>query len=122
MVLDGISEDMAELVKTDKYGDIITTDNITMEYYVVKFISEAYTLQQKCKHNGQRSETVELVLRSKYMDFMKVNTNWYWETATKQKIIIIPTHKIVHPSFYVVILTDFKSLSRGVCYKHKARK
>ena len=45
VVLYGISENMAELMKTDKYGSINTTYSSTIGYYVVEFISEAYTLQ-----------------------------------------------------------------------------
>ena len=60
MVLDGISDNMAELVNTDKYGAINTTDNSNIGYYVVNFMSEAYTLQDKCKNNFQISEAGEL--------------------------------------------------------------
>ena len=60
MVLDGISDNMAELAKTEKYGAINTTDNSNIGYYVVNFMSEAYTLQDKRKHNFQISEDGEL--------------------------------------------------------------
>ena len=36
---------MSALLKTAKYAAINTSDTTTMVYYVIKFISEAYTLQ-----------------------------------------------------------------------------
>ena len=36
---------MASLVESDKYGSINTTETTTNGFYVIMFISEAYTLQ-----------------------------------------------------------------------------
>ena len=43
--LHGISENMASLVQSGKYGAMNTTCPKTIYYYVLKFVSEAYTLQ-----------------------------------------------------------------------------
>ena len=99
---------MSELFKTNKYGAIKTTDNSTMGYYAVKFMSESYPLQYKCKNNGQISEYGDLVVKAQYMDCIKVNTNWYWEQSTKYNTIIIPTCTIFHPSLDLVIIKYFK--------------
>ena len=45
VLLDGISENMVALVETGKYGDINTKNTTTMDYYVINFMSEAYTLK-----------------------------------------------------------------------------
>ena len=45
VVLDGISDNMTALAQTGKNGTINTTYATKMEYYVIKFISESYTLQ-----------------------------------------------------------------------------
>ena len=45
MILDGISEDMASLVKLGMYGDINTDDNTSNGFYVIKLLSDAYTLE-----------------------------------------------------------------------------
>ena len=45
VVLDVISDNMASLVESGKYGAINTTDTTTNGFYVVIFTSEAYTLQ-----------------------------------------------------------------------------
>ena len=53
VVLDGISENMDSLVQPDKYGAINTTEKSTMGYYVIKFVSEAYSLQKVTTCDGQ---------------------------------------------------------------------
>ena len=52
VVLDGISDNMAALVQTGKYGAINTYDTTTNEFYVIMFISEAYTLQNNTTIDG----------------------------------------------------------------------
>ena len=53
VVLDGISENMASLVKSGMYGDI-NTDNTTLNvFYVIQFISKAYMLQNNTTIGGQ---------------------------------------------------------------------
>ena len=37
---------MASLVQSGKYYSINTTNTSTMGYYVIKFVSDAYTLQE----------------------------------------------------------------------------
>ena len=55
---------MASLVRTGQYGNINTTYTDTMVYYVIKFTSEPYTLQEETKCDGQTSTTVVLVVKS----------------------------------------------------------
>ena len=45
MVLDGISENIASLVQLGMYGAINTDDTTTNVFYVIKFLSDAYTLK-----------------------------------------------------------------------------
>ena len=45
VVLDGISDNMASLVESGKYGAINTTDTSTNGFYFIMFTSGAYTLQ-----------------------------------------------------------------------------
>ena len=44
VVLDGINKNMDPLFQSGMYVAINTTDNTFNEFYVIKFISEAYTL------------------------------------------------------------------------------
>ena len=50
VVLGKISDNMASLVESGKYGAINTTDTTTNGFYVIMFTSEYYTLQKKHKN------------------------------------------------------------------------
>ena len=75
--LDGISDNMAALIESGKYGAINTTDTKTNGFYVIMFKSEAYTLQYNTTIDGQIITAVEFVFKSQYLCSMKVETNWY---------------------------------------------
>ena len=51
--LDGISDNMASLVQYDKHGAINTDSTTTNGYYVIKFISGSYTLQNNTTFYGK---------------------------------------------------------------------
>ena len=53
MILDGISENMASLVQSGMYGDINTDDTTKNGFYVIKFIPEAYKLQNNTTIDGK---------------------------------------------------------------------
>ena len=65
---------MAALVQTGKYGAINTKDTATMGYYVIKFMSEHYTLQEETMCDGKISTAGELVVKSQYMNCIQYNT------------------------------------------------
>ena len=46
-ILDDISDNMDALLQTGKYGAINTKYTTKMGYYVIEFMSEAYTLQEE---------------------------------------------------------------------------
>ena len=74
VLLYGIIENMAALVKTDKYGSINTTYTTKMGYYVIKFMSKPYTLQEEDNYYGQISNSGELFVKAQPMNCMKENT------------------------------------------------
>ena len=53
VILYGISDNMSSLVQYGKYGSMNTTNTSTMGYYVIKFVSDAYTLQYDTTCEGQ---------------------------------------------------------------------
>ena len=53
VILDGISDNMALLVESEKCGSINTTDTATNGFYVIMFTSEAYTIQDNTTIDGQ---------------------------------------------------------------------
>ena len=53
MVLDVIGENMASLVQLGMYGAINTDDTTTNGFYVIKFVSDAYTLKINTTIDGK---------------------------------------------------------------------
>ena len=53
VVIDSISDNMASLVESGKYGAINTTDTSTKRFYVIMFKTGAYTLQENTTIGGQ---------------------------------------------------------------------
>ena len=68
VVYDGISENMCALVQTGKYGANNKTYNTIMVLYVIKFLSEAYTLQGDARCDGKSSLAGDLVVKAHYMN------------------------------------------------------
>ena len=52
---------------------------------------------------------------------MQVDTNWYWNKRTKQHVIIVPTHTILHPQLEFNAVTDFYAIPRGVCTRKQSK-
>ena len=75
VVLDGISDNMASLVESGKYGPINTTDTTTIGFYFIMFLSEAYTLLDNTTIDRQIITSGELVFKSQYLCSMKVDTS-----------------------------------------------
>ena len=79
MVLYGISENMSSLVHNGEYGQVNTVDPTKPGYYVIKFISEPYTLQGNKLVNKEVINACEIIVNGVYLIAMKESTNWYWE-------------------------------------------
>ena len=75
--LDGISDNIASLVESGKYGAINTTGREKNGFYVIMFISEAYTLQYNTTIGGQIITAGELVVKAQYPCSMQVDYNSY---------------------------------------------
>ena len=82
---------MASFVQSSKYGAINTTDTSTMRYYVIKFVSKVYTLQDDTIFDRKMSSAGELVVKTKYLSCMQEKTNWNWEQKKYQQVIIFTT-------------------------------
>ena len=62
---------MVSLVKSGMYDAINTYDTTTNGFYVIQFISEAYTLQNNTKIDGQVIYAGELVVKAQYIFSMQ---------------------------------------------------
>ena len=87
VVLDGIRDNIALLVKPGKYGAINTTETATNGFYVIILKSEAYTLQHNTTIYGQIITAGELVIKAQYLCSMQVATNWYWNQHPQKHVI-----------------------------------
>ena len=67
VVLDRRSENMASLVQSGMYGAINTDDNTSNGLYVIKFLSEAYTLQNNTAIDGHVISAGELFIKAQYI-------------------------------------------------------
>ena len=66
--LDGIRKNTALFVQYGNYSYMNTTYTTTMGYYVVKFISEAHTLQEYTTCDGKINTSGELVVKVQYLN------------------------------------------------------
>ena len=97
VLLDDIINNMALLVQYGKYGSMKTTYSTTMVYYVIKFVSEAYTLQEYITPDRQISTAGGLVFKVHYLRCMQENKMCYWEKKHQKQGIFFLTLTIVHP-------------------------
>ena len=122
VVLDGMSDNMASLFESGKYGAINTTETSTNGFYVIMFKSAAYTLQENTTIDGKILITGELVVNEKYLCSMQVDTNWYWNQQSKHHVITVPTHTILHPQLEGDTVTDFNSIPTSICSRTNTKK
>ena len=122
VVLDSISDNMASLVESGKYGSINTTDTSINRFYVIMFTSGAYTLQENTTIDGKILIAGELVVNAKYLCSMQVDTNWYWNQQPKHHVITVPTRTILHPQLEGDAITNFHLIPTIICSRTKAKK
>ena len=115
VVIDGISDNMASLVKSGMYGAINTDDTTTNRFYVIQFISEAYTIQNNATIDGQIISAGELVIKEKYLCSMQENYNWYWKQQPLKQTIIVSTYAILHPRLDIVRIKYVQDIPNNLC-------
>ena len=77
-VHDWIIENTASFVQPGIYGAINTDYSTKHWFYVIQFISEAYTLQNYTTIDGQVISAGVLVVKAQYLCLMHENIYWYW--------------------------------------------
>ena len=121
VVLDGISDNKASLFQSVMYGAITIDKTTTNGIYVIKFISEAYMLQNNTRIDEKIISAGEFVVKAQYLYSMQENTNWYWKQKSLQKNIIVPTRTITHPCIDVVSITDVEDTPKNVFNRIKEK-
>ena len=115
VVLGGNSKNIARLFQHSKCSTTNTTGTPTMVYYVIKFVSEAYTLQDENTRDGKKSSSDELVVNTQYLRCIQEKTNYNWEQKEHQQIKVFPTSTIVHPSLDVAAVREVHAIPRSFC-------
>ena len=111
---------MASLFQSGIYGDINTSDNTTNGFYFIQFISEAYMLQNDRTTDGQVIYDDELVVKAQYICSMQESINWYWKQQPLKQTIIVPTHIILHPRLYLIIIRYVLDTPKNICIRNQA--
>ena len=112
---------MASLVQSGMCGAINTDDITTNGFYVIQFLSDAYTLKNNTTIDGQVISDGELVVKAKYLCSVQENTNWYWKQQPLQQTIIVPTRTILHPRLEVIIIRYVQDTPKKLCGKSEAK-
>ena len=85
----------------------LTKNNTTKNgFYVIQFLSEAYTLQNNTTIDGQVISAGQLVIRDQYLLSIQENTNWYW----KQQPLQHTMYQLREHNQCVVLKVTLKSL------------
>ena len=90
-----------------------------MGYYVIKFVSKGYNLQDDTTCDGKIILAGELVVNVKYTNFMQKKIKWYWGQKQQQKAIIFPTRTIIHTCLDVVIVKHFHAIPRSDFHRNQ---
>ena len=64
----------------------------------------------------------ELVVNSKNICSMQVDTNWYCNKQPKHHVITVPTHTIPHLQLEGDEITYFHLIPTSICYRTQANK
>ena len=83
-----------------------------MGYYVIKLLSEVYTLQEETMCDWKTSKSGELVAKARYSNCLQDNTERYWEQSPQQNNTIVTTITIVHPSLDVMTVARVKKTQK----------
>ena len=122
MVLDGICENITSLVQLGMYGAINTYDTTADGLYVIKFLSDAYTLQNNTTIDGQDISTGKLVVKAQYLCSIQNNTNWYWKHQPLQLTIIVQTRTIIHQRLEFIMIQYVQDILRKLCGMNEEKK
>ena len=112
---------MTSLVKFGKYGATNTTGTSKMGYYVIKSVSEAYTLKYDTTCDGQIISSGELVVKSQYLRFMQEIPIGVGRRKKQQQVIFVPTQTIVHPCLDVVVVNVVHDIPKSIQNIHQEK-
>ena len=120
-VLDGITANMSSLVKAGHYGAMNCNDPQVGNYYIIKFLSDPYTLQNEITVDGQILKDGELVADACYLTQIRQGSNWYVEAEEEQQLVTVSMRTVVHPQLNTEVVKDAAKIPQSLCSRTQAR-
>ena len=56
-----------------------------------------------------------MVVKLKYIFYMQVDTNWYWNQQPQQHVITVQKRTMIHPRLEVNAVAYFHAIPKSVC-------
>ena len=106
---------MSSFVQSVNYGAINTVDTTINGFCAIKFISDAYKLQNNTTIDGKIISVRGLFVREQYLCSIKEDSNGYGEQQLLQQNILVPTHTILRLCLHVFIMTHVQDIPITVC-------
>ena len=105
---------MASLVQSVMHGSINTDDTTTNGSYVIKFVSEAYMLQNNTKKIGEVISARELFVKAQYLCSVQEKNNWYWQQQPLHQTVMVPIRTILHLRLDVFIIRYVQDIPKKI--------
>jgi len=113
-ILTSIASNIAATIAESSYGAVNTEDPQTDGYYIVKFISSPYTLQNDVVVNGDRISSGMLVCDAEYLSPAFKGSNWYVTPIGGTISVIIQMSKVLISNIDVKVVTERSQLDRDM--------
>lgn len=113
-ILTSIASNIASTIAESSYGAVNTEDPQTDGYYIVKFISSPYTLQNDVVVNGDRISSGMLVCDAEYLSPAFKGSNWYVTPIGGTISVIIQMSKVLISNIDVKVVTERSQLDRDM--------
>ena len=111
---------MASLVYSGNHCNINTTYKTTLGFYVLKYVSEDYTLKDDTIRDGKISTSDEFVVKAQYLIYIEGRDKVVLGAKTSSISHFFPTLTIVHPSIDVIVVKDVQDTPKIICITNQA--
>ena len=110
------------MFQAGKYDSITTPYTTKIEYYVIKFLLEAYTLQEDTTYDRQINTAGKIFFKTQYMTYMQYYTKWHWKKSQQQNNNIVRICTFVHPCLDLMAVTEVKQIPNTLYSRNQSRK
>ena len=121
-VLAGMTELMAETIQIGAYGAIATTDEDADGYYIVRWTTEPYTIQEAVapEKYGWAIRAGELVCEAEYFNKVAGAKHWYTPTQGEERKVVVRVQQVVAADLEMSCISQETKLPSNLSKKAKA--